>query len=152
MQKPEGRILAVVGAGHRQGISAYLDNPATLPPFEPLTQEPKSFPWGKVFGFGVTAIFILLLLAIAFSGVGIEVLVEAFLFWVLIHGRSIPLLGAYSRGAFSCLRAPRGWAPVNGIHLFLCCMVYLLKSHDPCRLDWCICRGKSEKTAHVGLP
>ena len=86
VQKPEGRILAVVGAGHRQGISAYLDNPATLPPFEPLTQEPKSFPWGKVFGFGVTAVFILLLLAIAFSGVGIEVLLEAFLFWVLIHG------------------------------------------------------------------
>ena len=86
VQKPEGRILAVVGAGHRQGISAYLDNPATLPPFEPLTQEPKSFPWGKVFGFGVTAIFILLLLAIAFSGVGIEVLLYAFLFWVLIHG------------------------------------------------------------------
>jgi pheromone shutdown-related protein TraB len=86
VQKPEGRILAVVGAGHRQGISAYLDNPATLPPFEPLTQEPKSFPWGKVFGFGVTAVFILLLLAIAFSGVGIEVLLYAFLFWVLIHG------------------------------------------------------------------
>ena len=86
VQKPEGRILAVVGAGHRQGISAYLDNPATLPPFEPLTEEPKSFPWGKVFGFGVTAVFILLLLAIAFSGVGIEVLLEAFLFWVLIHG------------------------------------------------------------------
>ena len=86
VQKPEGRILAVVGAGHRQGISAYLDNPTTLPPFEPLTQEPKSFPWGKVFGFGVTAIFILLLLAIAFSGVGLDVLLYAFLFWVLIHG------------------------------------------------------------------
>jgi pheromone shutdown-related protein TraB len=86
VQKPEGRILAVVGAGHRLGISNYLDKPSTLPPFEPLTQEPKSFPWGKVFGFGVTAVFILLLLAIAFSGVGIEVLLYAFLFWVLIHG------------------------------------------------------------------
>jgi len=86
VQKPEGRILAVVGAGHRQGISNYLDKPSTLPPFEPLTQEPKSFPWGKVFGFGVTAIFILLLLAIAFSGVGLDVLLYAFLFWVLIHG------------------------------------------------------------------
>jgi pheromone shutdown-related protein TraB len=105
-QKPEGRILAVVGAGHRQGISAYLDNPATLPPFEPLTQEPKSFPWGKVFGFGVTAIFILLLLAIAFSGVGIEVLLYAFLFWVLIHGVLaavfVLLAGGHPYTAFTC--------------------------------------------------
>ena len=46
-QRPEGKILAVVGAGHRQGITAYLDNPATLPPFETLTREPRSLPWGK---------------------------------------------------------------------------------------------------------
>jgi pheromone shutdown-related protein TraB len=106
VQKPDGRILAVVGAGHRHGISAYLDNPATLPPFEPLTQEPKSFPWGKVFGFGVTAIFILLLLAIAFSGVGIEVLLYAFLFWVLIHGVLaavfVLLAGGHPYTAFTC--------------------------------------------------
>jgi pheromone shutdown-related protein TraB len=86
VQRPEGRILAVVGAGHRQGISNYLDNPDTLPPFAPLTCEPTSFPWGKVFGFGITAIFLLLLLAIAFSGVGLNVLLYAFLFWVIIHG------------------------------------------------------------------
>jgi pheromone shutdown-related protein TraB len=106
VQKPEGRILAVVGAGHRQGISAYLDNPTTLPPFEPLTQEPKSFPWGKVFGFGVTAIFILLLLAIAFSGVGLDVLLYAFLFWVLIHGVLaavfVLLAGGHPYTAFTC--------------------------------------------------
>jgi pheromone shutdown-related protein TraB len=106
VQRPDGRILAVVGAGHRQGISAYLDNPATLPPFDPLTQEPKSFPWGKVFGFGVTAIFILLLLAIAFSGVGIEVLLYAFLFWVLIHGVLaavfVLLAGGHPYTAFTC--------------------------------------------------
>jgi pheromone shutdown-related protein TraB len=106
VQRPEGRILAVVGAGHRQGIAAYLDNPATLPPFEPLTQEPKSFPWGKVFGFGVTAIFILLLLAIAFSGVGIEVLLYALLFWVLIHGVLaavfVLLAGGHPYTAFTC--------------------------------------------------
>ena len=86
VQRPEGRILAVVGAGHRQGISNFLDNPDTLPPFAPLAREPTSFPWGKVFGFGITAIFLLLLLAIAFSGVGLNVLLYAFLFWVVIHG------------------------------------------------------------------
>ncbi|MDD4138509.1 MAG: TraB/GumN family protein, partial [Methanoregula sp.] len=73
-QRPEGRILAVIGAGHRQGISGYLDNPSTLPPFDALTREPKSVPWAKIFGFGVTFLFIFLLAAIAFSGVGLNVL------------------------------------------------------------------------------
>jgi len=85
-QRPEGRILAVVGAGHRQGITQYIDNPQTLPPFDSLTREPRSFPWGKIFGFMVTGLFIFLLAALAFSGVGWNVLLYAFLFWVIIHG------------------------------------------------------------------
>jgi pheromone shutdown-related protein TraB len=86
VQRPEGRILAVVGAGHRQGIENYIQNPSSLPPFDSLTREPKSFPWGKLFGFAVTGLFVFLLAAIAFSGVGLEVLLYAFLFWVIIHG------------------------------------------------------------------
>jgi pheromone shutdown-related protein TraB len=85
-QRPDGRILAVVGAGHRQGITGYMEKPATLPPFDTLVNEPKSFPWAKVFGFAVTALFVFLLAALAFSGVGWVVLLQAFLFWVVIHG------------------------------------------------------------------
>lgn len=85
-QRPGARILAVVGAGHRQGIANFLAKPDTLPPFDPLNRQPASFPWGKVFGFGVTAIFFFLLLAIGFSGLGWNVLISAFLFWVLTHG------------------------------------------------------------------
>jgi pheromone shutdown-related protein TraB len=86
VQRPEGRILAVVGAGHRQGIMNYLEKPETLPPFDALSHEPKSFPWGKIFGFAVTGLFAFLLVAIAFSGVGWTVLLYAFIFWVVIHG------------------------------------------------------------------
>ena len=85
-QRPEGKILAVVGAGHMQGVKNYLESPVTLPSFDSLTREPKSFPWSKIFGFAVTALFIFLLAAIAFSGVGWSVLLYAFLFWVIIHG------------------------------------------------------------------
>ncbi|HNX17870.1 MAG TPA: TraB/GumN family protein [Methanoregula sp.] len=85
-QRPEGRILAVVGAGHRQGITKYVDQPQTLPPFDALAKEPKSFPWGKLFGFAVTGLFAFLIAAIAFSGVGWTVLLYALLFWVIIHG------------------------------------------------------------------
>jgi len=85
-QRPDGKILAVVGAGHMQGVKNYLESPVTLPAFDSLTREPKSFPWAKLFGFAVTALFIFLLAAIAFSGVGWNVLLYAFLFWVIIHG------------------------------------------------------------------
>jgi len=105
-QRPEGRILAVIGAGHRQGISGYLDNPSTLPPFDALTREPKSFPWAKIFGFGVTFLFIFLLAAIAFSGVGLNVLLYAFLFWVIIHGvlsaLFVLLAGGHPYSALTC--------------------------------------------------
>ena len=82
----EGRVLAVVGAGHRQGIETYLQAPETLPPLESLMREPKKFPWSMIFGAAVTVLFVFLLASIAFSGVGLNVLFEAFIFWVLIHG------------------------------------------------------------------
>lgn len=106
-QRPEGRILAIVGAGHRQGIENHIRNPATLPPFDSLIREPKSFPWAKVFGFGVTFLFAFLLAAIAFSGVGWTVLLYAFLFWVIIHGVLAAictlLAGGHPLSALACL-------------------------------------------------
>jgi pheromone shutdown-related protein TraB len=90
------RILAVIGAGHLHGIRGYLENPSTLPPFESLTRQPKPFPWATVFGFAVTALFLLLLGAIGFSGVGLPTLLYAFLFWVVIHG---VLAGAFTLAA-----------------------------------------------------
>jgi pheromone shutdown-related protein TraB len=105
-QRPEGKILAVVGAGHRQGITGYLDNPATLPPFDTLVGEPKSLPWGKIFGFTVTGLFLFLLAALAFSGVGWGILFEAFLFWVIIHGTLsalfVLLAGGHPYSALTC--------------------------------------------------
>jgi pheromone shutdown-related protein TraB len=80
------RVLAVVGAGHVKGIQGYLDHPGTLPPLQDLNADVKSIPWGTIFGAGVTALFIYLLLAIAFSGVGLNVLMWALVYWVLVHG------------------------------------------------------------------
>ena len=80
------RVLAVVGAGHRKGIEQYLQNPVSLPPVDSLTTQMKTRPWGLIFGIVVTFIFGILLLAIIFSGVGTEVLLQALVYWVLIHG------------------------------------------------------------------
>ncbi|MCU0632203.1 MAG: TraB/GumN family protein [Methanolinea sp.] len=92
------RVLAVLGAGHVQGVQKYLDAPATIPPVQELTAEVKSRPWGLIFGVAVTALFIFLLLAIAFSGVGLEVLMMALIYWVLIHGVLTAVFTLAARG------------------------------------------------------
>lgn len=80
------RVLAVVGAGHIQGVQRYLNAPETLPPLPSLTADVKGLPWGKIIGAAVTIIFLLLIAAIAFSGVGFEVLIAALVYWILING------------------------------------------------------------------
>jgi pheromone shutdown-related protein TraB len=80
------RVLAIVGAGHVKGIQQYLANPSAIPSPQNLTAEVRTFPWGRIFGGAVVALFALLILAIAFSGVGLNVLIFALIYWVLIHG------------------------------------------------------------------
>ncbi len=80
------RILVVIGAGHKEGINRHLAHPETLPSVESLTGEVKSKPWGLIFGGIVTFLFLFLLVALFFSGVGMDVLITALLYWVLIHG------------------------------------------------------------------
>ncbi len=80
------RVLAVVGAGHIAGIRRYLADPASLPPLEELTQTVKPFPWMRLIEVGVGAVFVAILVLIAFSGVGAGVLLWALVYWVLLHG------------------------------------------------------------------
>lgn len=86
LQENHQRVLAVMGAGHKEGVERYLAAPETLPPLADLSADIKSRPWGLIFGVGVTILFAFLLAAIAFSGVGLEVLALALVYWVLIHG------------------------------------------------------------------
>ncbi|HON81032.1 MAG TPA: TraB/GumN family protein [Methanoregulaceae archaeon] len=92
------RILVVIGAGHQDGVNRYLADHATLPPMSGLTAEIKPRPWGLIFGAIVTFLFILLLVAIGFSGVGIEILFTALVYWVLIHGLLTAAFTLMARG------------------------------------------------------
>jgi pheromone shutdown-related protein TraB len=80
------RVLAVVGAGHVAGIRRYLEDPSSLPPLAELTETAKPFPWFKVAEVAIAALFIGILVLIAFSGVGVGVLLWALVYWVLLHG------------------------------------------------------------------
>jgi pheromone shutdown-related protein TraB len=92
------RVLVVIGAGHVAGVNQFLADPSALPPLESLTTEVKSRPWGLIFGAVVTFLFIFLLVAIVFSGIGIEVLITALLYWVLIHGVLTAVFTLIARG------------------------------------------------------
>ncbi|MFC7129417.1 TraB/GumN family protein [Haloferax chudinovii] len=81
-------VVAVVGAGHREGIERYLEHPETLPPMESLVgvAEKDGFPWGKLLGFGVTAVFVAFFVLLAMAGVGNQRLLTIFGAWFLING------------------------------------------------------------------
>jgi pheromone shutdown-related protein TraB len=107
--RSDQRILAVIGAGHVRGVTRYLSEPQTLPPMRELTAQIKSRPWGKIIGIGVLALFLSLIIAIIFSGVGYEVLITAFIWWIVINGSLAALGTLLARGhpisalvAFSC--------------------------------------------------
>ncbi len=80
------RVLAVIGAGHVAGIHGYMADPSTLPPMNDLVRTVTPFPWLRIIEVGVAALFIGILVLIAFSGVGVGVLGWALLYWVLLHG------------------------------------------------------------------
>jgi len=80
-------VLAVVGAGHRQGIEGYLANPQTLPPMESLVGEEKGsrLPWGKIVGVVLSVAFVTFFILLAMAGVQDGFLLRLFGAWFLIN-------------------------------------------------------------------
>ncbi len=86
LQQQNERVVAVMGAGHVQGVKRFLAAPETLPPLPSLLADVKQRRWGLIFGAIVTALFAFFIIVIAFSGVGTDVLISALIYWVLFHG------------------------------------------------------------------
>ena len=88
------RIVAVVGAGHREGIERYLETPSLLPPMESITGRRSGgrISLYKLFGYLFTLGFLVFfaLLAIAtytgVEGASSELLFRLFAAWFLING------------------------------------------------------------------
>ncbi|WP_135662669.1 TraB/GumN family protein [Halorhabdus rudnickae] len=81
-------VVAVVGAGHREGIEQYLKDPETLPPMAELTGtiSGRRFSVYKLFGYlftlGFATFFVLLLLGGAEQGW----LLRMFALWFIVNG------------------------------------------------------------------
>ncbi len=83
----QGKVVAVVGAGHREGIQKYLDNPETLPPLEQLTTIPKKgFNWLKAVTIAIILMIVGVLALLVFGGYPLEKLLVAMLYLFLAQG------------------------------------------------------------------
>lgn len=120
----EGKVVAVVGAGHREGIQKYLDAPESLPPIGELMVLPKKrFTWFKATAVGLSIMVTGLLALLVYSGaVSLYTLLTMLLILfitkgifsaagvILARGHSFSILTAFSL-AWSGFLHP--WLPVG---------------------------------------
>ncbi|HET8686484.1 MAG TPA: TraB/GumN family protein, partial [Methanosarcina sp.] len=69
-------VVAVIGAGHKPGVTKYLENPKTIPSLSSLMEIPKKrrFGIGKVIGFGLVGLIFAFFLLLLLSGVSLKLL------------------------------------------------------------------------------
>jgi pheromone shutdown protein TraB len=83
-------VVAVVGAGHRQGIESYLAHPETLPSAESLVGMPSSGRVSRIlykgFGYLFTVGFLVFFVLLAMAGVRQQYLLVLFGAWFLVNG------------------------------------------------------------------
>jgi pheromone shutdown-related protein TraB len=100
---PGKKIVVVIGAGHRQGIMKYLDNPAEVPNLEELTVIPKKrFSLAKFISYGIIALVFLafayiIYAVVTYPDMTTDTLLLAFGVWFLING-VLSALGVFIAG------------------------------------------------------
>ncbi|HEX7468903.1 MAG TPA: TraB/GumN family protein [Methanobacterium sp.] len=110
-------VVVVVGAGHKKGISEYLDHPEKIPPVEELLTVQKSrVPIGKLILFSIPALIILIFVLALLKGINIQTSIFTY---VLITG-GLSFLGSILSGSkiYSAITA-FVVAPVTVLHPLL---------------------------------
>jgi len=82
------RVVAVVGAGHREGIEAYLDAPETLPTMASIsgTASGRRFSVYKLFGYVFSLGFVVAFGLLVLGGAGDAFLLKVFAAWFVFNG------------------------------------------------------------------
>jgi pheromone shutdown-related protein TraB len=82
------KTVAVVGAGHVAGIKNLLRHPEQIPPKDELCALPKKkwFSIKHLLGLGIGVALVIVFLAAFYSGISWDILLSAFLYWVVING------------------------------------------------------------------
>ncbi len=113
----EENVVVVVGAGHKKGITDYMEHPDKIPPIEGLvTIKQSRVPIGKLILFSIPAIFILIFVLALLHGINIQT--SIFTFIMLTGG--LAFLGSLLSGSkvYSALTA-FVVAPVTTLHPLL---------------------------------
>ena len=113
----DGNVVAVVGAGHKDGIYQNLEHPEDLPSLQQLTElGKKRINITKIVLFAIPAIFILIFAAALLKGVDIQ----GGLIWFVLLTGSMAFLGSLLAGS----KLPSAIvafivAPITSIHPLL---------------------------------
>lgn len=113
----EENVVAVVGAGHKEGITKYMDNPEKIPPiYELLNVKKSKISFGKLILFLIPVIFIAIFVVAFFNGINIK---TGILEYILLTG-GLAFAGSILSGSkiYSALTA-FAVAPVTVLHPLL---------------------------------
>ncbi len=109
--KLRGKIVAVVGAGHKEGIKHFLEHPQLIPSLEDLSTVPKRrFNLTKIVGIAFLAVIIGLFALIFLSGAPLAVVLLAFGYWFLLHAVFAASFATASRSHPLAIAASAGYA------------------------------------------
>lgn len=114
---PVQSMVAVVGAGHLQGIKKLLTNPVQTDSIE-LQRIPKPKPWNQLWKWIIPLVF-LALLVIVVSSKGLEATIPFLGYWILITGGLSAIGALFAKSHPYSIAAAFVVAPLTTIHPFL---------------------------------
>lgn len=83
----QGRVLAVVGAGHREGIARHLEHPENIPALEGLNEKPgKKITFVKIFGIVVSLLILATIGLVVVRAQSSQSILLAFAIWFAVTG------------------------------------------------------------------
>ena len=83
----QGRVLAVVGAGHREGITRHLEHPEKIPAMERLNEKPgRKITLVKVLGVVFSLLILATIALVLITAQSSQSMLEALLIWFVFTG------------------------------------------------------------------
>jgi pheromone shutdown-related protein TraB len=83
----QGRVLAVVGAGHREGILKHLEHPENIPTLDDLNEKPsKKITAVKIFGVLVSLLILVTIGLVLVTAKSSEIIFQACVIWFVVTG------------------------------------------------------------------
>ena len=95
----QGRVLAVVGAGHKEGILRHLTHPEAIPALDDLNEKPsKKVTFTKIFGIGVSLLILATIGLVIIKAQSSQNILLAFGIWFIVTGGLSALGVVLARG------------------------------------------------------